>query len=191
MPSQLVGFVLEMSNPPPQHSRREASSLSLLSVVQHNCLGSWDVFLSLFESFKEAHIYPSVVLLQDDPVRQARLPSFNGFVLFFPPVRKLRVGSYVIRSFLARFSVLPRLADKVDVMSLDISSPKPVLGSRFDSFMLINAYPINWADQSVHSVPPESLFPDTGTRLLVVGDLNIHKPLADPLRSFVRRTDSP
>jgi len=173
-----------MSNSPPEPSRRQASSLPLLSVIQQNCLGSWDVFLSLFESFKETRTYPSVVLLQDPPVSQARLPSFNGFVAFFPPVRKPRVVSYVHRSFLACFSVLPRFTDKVDVMSLDISSQKPVFGSHFHSFRLINAYSINTADRRVHSVPPESLFPDTGLPLSVVGDLNIHNPLADPVRVF-------
>jgi len=69
-------------------------------------------------------------------------------------------------------------------MSLDISSQKPVFGSRFHSFRLINAYSINSADRRVRSLPPESLFPDTGVPLLVVGDLNIHNPLADPLRAF-------
>jgi len=70
-------------------------------------------------------------------------------------------------------------------MSLDISSQKPVFGSRFHSFRLVNAYSINSADRRVHSVPPESLFPDTGTPLLVVGDLNIHNPLADPALLFL------
>ena len=69
-------------------------------------------------------------------------------------------------------------------MSLDISSQKPVFGSRFHSFRLVNAYSINLADRMVLSVPPESLFPDTGVPLLVVGDLNIHNPLSDPLHSF-------
>jgi len=173
-----------MSNSPPQSSRRQTSFLSLLSIIQHNCLGSWDVFLSLFESFKETCTYPSVVLLQDPPASQARLPSFSCFVPFFPQVRKLRVAFYVHRSFLARFPVLPRFTERVDVMSLDISSQKPVFGSRFHSFRLVNAYSINLADRRVHSVPPESLFPDTGVPLLVVGDLNIHNSLADPLCSF-------
>jgi len=141
-------------------------------------------FSSLFESFKETHTYPLVVLLQDPPVSQARLPSFTGFVSFFPPVRKPRVESYVHRSFLAHFSVLPRFTDRVDVMSLDISCQKPVFGSRFHSFRLVNAYSINSADRRVHSVPPESLFPDMDVPLLVVADLNIHNPLAYPLRSF-------
>ena len=69
-------------------------------------------------------------------------------------------------------------------MSLDISSQKPVFGSCFHSFTLVNAYSMHSANRRVHSVPPESLFPDTGIPLLVVGDLNIHNPLADLLRVF-------
>jgi len=183
-PLQLVGYIAEMSNWPLESNRRQASSPSLLSVIQHNCLGSRDVCLTLFESFKESHTYPSVVLLQDPPVSKARLPSFNGFAPFFPPVRKPRVASYVHQSSLARFSVLPRFTDRVDIMSLDISSQKPVFGGRFHSFRLINAYSINLADRRVHSVLPESLFPAMGVPLLVVGDLNIYNPLADPLRAF-------
>jgi len=69
-------------------------------------------------------------------------------------------------------------------MSLDISSQKPVFGSWFHSLRLLNAYSINLADRRVDSVPPESLFPDTGIPLLAMGDLDINNPLADPLRSF-------
>jgi len=186
-PAQFVGYVPEMSNSPPESSRTQAASLPLRSVVQHNGLGSWDVFLSLFESFKESRTYPLVVLLQDLPVSQARLRSFNGFVPYFPHLRKPRVASYVHRSFLARFSVLPRFTGRVDIMSLDISSQKHVFGSRFHSFRLINVYSINSVDRRVHSVLREYLFPDTGIPLLVVGDVNIHNPVADPLCAFSSR----
>jgi len=85
---QLVGYVPAMTNPPPESKCRQASSRFLISVIQRNCRGSWDGFLSLFESFKESHTFPSVVLLQDPPFSLARLPFFNGFVPFFLPVRK-------------------------------------------------------------------------------------------------------
>jgi len=62
-------------------------------------------------------------------------------------------------------------------MSLDISSQRPVFGSRFHSFRLVNAYSSNSADRRVHSVPPESLFPKTVVPLSVVGDLNMHNPV--------------
>jgi len=124
-------------------------------------------------------------------VSQARIPSSNGFVPFIPLVRKPRVVFYVHHSFLARFSVLPRFTEKVEVMSLDISSQNPVFGSHCHSFRLVNAYSMNSGDRRVHSVPPESLFPDTGVPLLVVGDLNIYKPQADRLHSFHRSKSPP
>jgi len=112
---------------------------AFLSIVQHNCLGSWNVFLSLFESFKETTTYPSIVLLQDPPVNRAHLPSFNGFKSFFPPVRKPRVAAYVHISFLSNYTVLPRFKGVDDVLSLDISSDEPLFGTSFHSFRIINA----------------------------------------------------
>jgi len=55
-------------------------------------------------------------------------------------------------------------------------------GIGLHSFRVINAYSTNTVDHSIHSVPPEVLFPYLGFPLLVVGDLNIHNPLSDPLR---------
>jgi len=164
-----------------------APAPALLSIVQHNCLGSWNVFLSLFESFKEATTYPSVVLLQDPPVNKAHLPSFNGFKSFFPPVRKPRVAAYVHMSFLSNYTVLPRFKGVDDVLALDVSSDGPLFGTDFHSFRVINAYSTNTLDHRVYSVLPEVLFPDLGFPLLVVGDLNIHNPLSDPLRHFSNR----
>jgi len=160
---------------------------AFLSIVQHNCLGSWNVFLSLFESFKETTTYPSIVLLQDPPVNRAHLPSFNGFKSFFPPARKPRVAAYVHISFLSNYTVLPRFKGVDDVLSLDISSNEPLFGTSFHSFRIINAYSTNTVDHRVHSVSPELLFPDLGFPLLVLGDLNIHNLLSDPLRHFSHR----
>jgi len=177
------GLVPVMINDPRPAGKRPAPNPTLLSIVQHNCLGSWDVFLSLFESFKEAAIYPSLVLLPDPPVNKAHLPSFNGFKSFFPPVRKPRVAAYVHASFLASFSVLPTFQGVDDILALDVSSQEPLFGTNFHSCRLINAYSTNTRDHKVHSVPPEILFPALDVPLLVVGDLNIHNPLLDPLRS--------
>jgi len=182
----IVGFVPVMNNrpTPPHQGHGPAPAPMLLSFVQHNCLGSWNVFLSLFESFKEATTYPSIVLLQDPPVNKAHLPSFKGFMSFFPPVRKPRVAAYVHTSFLSNYTVLPRFKGVDDVLALDISSNEPLFGTAFHSFRVINAYSTNTADHRVHSVSPEVLFPDLGFHLLVLGDLNIHNPLSDPLPHF-------
>jgi len=169
---------------PPPLGQGPAPAPAFLSIIQHNCLGSWNVFLSLFESFKEATTYPLIVLLQDPPVNKAHLPSFNGFKFFFPPVRKPRVAPYVHMSFLSTYTVLPRFKGVDDVLALDISSNEPLFGTAFHSFRIINAYSTNTVDHRVHSVPPDVLFHDLGFPLLVMGDLNIHNPLSDPLRHF-------
>ena len=141
----------------------------------------------MFESFKETTTYPSIVLLQDPPVNKAHHHSFNGFKSFFPPVRKPHVAAYVHLSFLSNYTVLPRFREVDDVLSLDISSNEPLFGTALHSFRIINAYSTNTVDHRVHSVSPEVLFPDLGFPLLVLGDLNIHNPLSDPLRHFSHR----
>jgi len=141
----------------------------------------------LFESFKEATTYPSIVLLQDSPVNKAYLPSFNGFKCFFPPVRKPRVAAYLHMSFLSNYTMLPKFKGVDDVLALDISSNEPLFNTDFHSFRVINAYSTNTANHRLHSVSPEVLFPDLGFPLLVFGDLNIHNPLSDPLRHFSSR----
>jgi len=172
---------------PPPLGQGPAPAPASLSIVQHNCIGSWNVFLSLFESFKEATTYPSIVLLQDPPVNKADLPSFNGFRSFFPPGRKPRVAAYVHISFLSNYTVLPRFKVVDDVLALDVSSNEPPFGTAFRSFRVINAYSTNTADHRVHSVQPDVLFPNHGFPLLVLGDHNIHNPLSDPLRDFSQR----
>ena len=169
---------------PPPLGQGPAPAPAFLSIIQHNCLGTWNVFLSLFETFKEATTYPLIVLLQVLPVNKAHLPSFNGFKSFFPPGRKPRVAAYVHMSFLSNFTVLPRFKGVDDVLALDISSTEPLFGTSFHTFRVINAYSTNTADHRIHSVSPEIHFPDLGFPLLVVGDLNIHNPLSDPLRHF-------
>ena len=128
-----VRVVLVMINHPRPDGIGPAPIPQLLSIVHHNSLGSWDVFLSFFESFREETTYPSLVLLQDPPVNKAHLPSFNGFKSFFPPVRKPRVAAYVHVSFLASFSLLPRFKGVDDILALDVSSQEPLFWTNFHS----------------------------------------------------------
>ena len=97
------------------------------------------------------------------------------------------MAAYVHASFLSNYTVLPRFKGVDDVLALNISSNEPLFGTAFHSFRIINAYSTNTVDHRVHSVSPETLFPDLGFPLLVVGDLNIHNALADPLRHFSHR----
>ena len=97
------------------------------------------------------------------------------------------MAAYVDMSFLSNYTVLPRFKGVDDVLTLNISSNEPLFGTGFHSFSIINAYSTNPVDHRIHSVLPEVLFPDLGFPLLLVGDLNIHNRLSDPLRHFSRR----
>jgi len=66
----------ERASPPPPKP---------FTLIQHNCLGSWDVFRSLFGSFTQLAHHPSIVALQDPPVYRGKLPSFNRFTVVSPP----------------------------------------------------------------------------------------------------------
>src|SRR5437868_160738 len=92
----------------------------VLSVCQHNCLGSWDVFLSFFHSFATAKAPPDIVCLQDPPVWRGRLPSFPGFQSFAPVVsgRPAKVTCHVFSALLRAASILPLFQDRSDIMTL-------------------------------------------------------------------------
>src|SRR5438309_8650289 len=85
-----------------------------LSIVQHNCLGSWSVFLSLFNSLKSWHPIPHIVAIQDPPVWNSLLPSFHMFKAFHRPSSKGNhpcVATYIHQDLLQSASVLPCLFD--------------------------------------------------------------------------------
>src|ERR1700712_3402424 len=103
-----------MFSPPTQPPRvRRLAPLTTLSLVQHNSLGSWDVFLSLFHSFSNG---PPVdfVLLQDPPTSKGFLPSFSGFKPFAPCVSKPKVAIYASLRLLSTFPVLPVFSPDTD-----------------------------------------------------------------------------
>jgi len=77
-----------------------------LTLVQHNSLGSWYVFLSLFSFLMEGPSCVDIVLLQDPLSSKVFLPSFHGLQSFAPPIAGLRVAYYASLSFLQQFVVL-------------------------------------------------------------------------------------
>src|SRR5437868_7567573 len=94
-----------------------------LSIVQHNCLGSWSVFLSLFNSLKSCFPTPHIVAIQDPPVWNSRLPSFRMFKAFHPPAHKGTrppVATSVHQDLLQSASVLPCLFDHLDMLFIAI-----------------------------------------------------------------------
>ena len=152
-----------------------------LTLVQHNSLGSWDVFLSLFSSLIEGSPI-DFVLLQDPPSSKGFLPCYAGFKSFAPPVARPRVACYVSLNFLQRFAVLPFFPSETDdFMALDVFTPEGCFGSSFSRFRIGNAYarPLH---PHPHSVSPETALRDLEYPYLVAGAFNIHNTTTDPSR---------
>ena len=81
-----------------------------VSIIQHNSLGSWDVFLSLFSSLVGT-LHADIVLLQDPPSSKGFLPRFAGFKSFAPPVERPKVAIYVSLRFCSSHTILPGFHD--------------------------------------------------------------------------------
>jgi len=112
-----------MNNHPRPPSRFGLAPVESLTLIQHNSLSSWDVFLSLFSSFTEVPLV-DIVLLQDPPVSRGFLSFFAGFQSFAPPIAKPRVACYVSQRFLLQVSALPFVSpDTKDFMALNIFTP--------------------------------------------------------------------
>src|SRR5205807_1039779 len=91
----------------------------VLSISQHNCLGSWDVFLSVFHYFATAKAPPDIVCLQDIPVWRGRLPSIPTFQSFAHNIcgRPAKVACYVSSDLLRVARSLPLFQDRYDIMT--------------------------------------------------------------------------
>src|SRR5437868_1056551 len=97
-----------------------------LSIIQHNSLGSWDVFLSLCNSFRGLPQSSQLVFLQDPPFYRNRLPVFSGFKAFAPPpsqAKAVKVAAYISLDFLNSYLILPVFFDRLDLMAVDVYTP--------------------------------------------------------------------
>jgi len=152
-----------------------------LTLVQHNSLGSWAVFLSLFSSFADGPPV-DIVLLQDPPSSQGFLPNFCGFKSFSPSIAWPRVACYVSQHSLQKFAVLPFFPPETDhFIVLDVFTPRGCFGSDSPCFRIGNTYSRRH-HPAPHSVSVESSLLDVEYPYLVAGDFNIHNPATDPFR---------
>jgi len=157
-------------------------------IVQHNCLGSWNVFLSLFHSFALLPHPPLVVAIQDPPSRQLVLTTFRGFGSFAPPPPgSPSVAIYVSRVLNHHLSCSSVFHDSSEMLSVDVLSPEGLFGSPHRSLRVTSTYLLYISRSPYRSIPPECLFPVLSYPHLVLGDFNLHHPLADPCRSLSER----
>jgi len=170
-----------MINKPCSPLRLGLAPATDLTLIQHNSLGSWDVFLSLFSSLAEGPP-PDMVLLQDPPSSKGFLPSFSGFKSFAPPIARPRVACYISQNFLRRFAVLPFFPPETDdFMTLDVFIPEGCFGTNSPSFTIGNAY-ARPLPPFLHSVSPESSLLNLDHPYIVAGDFIIHNAATNPFR---------
>ena len=175
-----------MNNSPPtfRRTKRQAPCQGL-TLVQHNSLGSWDVFLSLLNSF--VGLPPvDVIMLQHPPSRKSFLPAVAGSKSFCPPTTKPAVAFHVSLSFLSFYTVLPvASSSSTDVFHLDIYTLTGCFGTSSPRFRLTNVYSRSLPG-STKSVSRSAALPDVNFPCLVAGDFNIHNHAVDPLRVISR-----
>ena len=180
------GFVPGMTNSPPTfRCTKRLATCQGITLVQHHSLGSWDVFLSLVNSF--VGLPPvDIVMLQDPPSRKGFLPSFADFKSFCPPSLKPAVAFYVSLSFLSFYTVLPVASSaSAEVFHLDIYTPSGCFGTPSPKFTLTNVYSCSLPG-SVKSVDQTEALPAVDFPCQVAGDFNIHNRAVDPLRVITR-----
>ena len=154
-----------------------------ISIIQHNSLGSWDVFLSLFGSLVGS-LHTDIVLLQDPPSSKGFLPRFTGFRSFAPPAPRPRVAIYVSLGFCSQYTILPGFHDDTpDAMYLDIYTPEGCFNTSATKFRICNIYAR--VDRGhTRTVSPDTAFRQVEFLYLVADDFNIHNPASDSLRVF-------
>jgi len=178
------------SNPVPIQSPSPSQSFHYpgclnLSIVQHKCLGSSNVFQTLFSFFTSVESSPHVVALQAIPLWRNSPPVFHNYSCFVPPAidgYKPRLAVYVYDKLLSVISILPLFYETGDLMAVNFHSPEGLFDTSHNLFCLYNAYSI--PSRQNRSLSPFDLFPQHDFPTLVLGDLNIHHPTSDPARFF-------
>jgi len=157
-------------------------------IIQHNCLESCDVFLSLFHSFTMLPHPPLLVAIQDRPSRRSVLPTFPGFMSFAPPPPgRPRVAIYVSRTLNQHVACSTIFHDSSEMLSVDVFSPEGLFGSPHYSLRVTSVYLLRTNRPPYRSIPPQRIVSFLSYPHLGLGDFNLHHPLADPCRSLCER----
>jgi len=157
-------------------------------IVQHYCHGSRDVFLSLIQSFTLLPHPPLLVAIQDPPSRRSVLSTFPGFLSFAPPPPGCpRVAIYLSRTLNQHLSCSTVFHDSSEMLSVDILLSEGLLGSPHRSLRVTSVNLLCTNSPPYHSISPERLFSFLSYPHLILGDFNLHHPLADPCRSLSER----
>jgi len=156
-------------SPSPSQSFHYPGCLNL-SMVQHNCLGSSNVFQTLFSFFTSVESSPHIVALQDIPLWRNSPPVFRYYKCFFPPATesyKPRVATYVHERLLTVISVLQLCFERGELMAVNLHSPEGLFDTSHKLFRLYNVNSI--PNGHIWSASPVDVFPQHHFPTCVVG----------------------
>jgi len=104
-----------------------------------------------------------------------------------PPPGRPRVAIYVSRTLNQHLSCSTVLHGSSDMISIDVFSPAGLFGSPHRSLRVTSVYLLRTNSPPYRSVLPERVFSFLSYPHLVLGDFNLHHPLADPCCSLSER----
>lgn len=114
-----------------------------LSIIQHNCARSNQVFLSLFSSFAK-NSPPQIVAIQE-PFLFNNIPlDAPGYTLVLPfpapPPDRISVCFYILSDFLKSTSFFPLLFNRGDLIGVNLHWNNAPSSSNLKSLKILNAY---------------------------------------------------
>ena len=104
-----------------------------------------------------------------------------------PPPGRPRVTIYVSRTLNQHLSCATVFHDSSEMLSVDVFSPEDLFGSPHRSLRVTSVYLLRTNRPPYHSIPPEHISSVLSYPHQVLGDFNLHHPLADPCCSLSER----
>src|SRR6266849_2488485 len=172
--------------PPRRHrfsSPSRPAKQDFLNNIQHNCCGSNPLFLSLCSIFKP--LKPDIIALQDPFLFNGKPLNAPGFTLIFDHAASAaKVATYINTNLLKTASYTTNHTRSPDTLSITLFIQNQPL-------QIHNIYNTPWNPSALIA---QEIFVLSTFPTIVLGDFNLHSPLADPLRHFTHeelRTSHP
>ena len=159
---------------PPSNPISPNTRLESFRIFQHNCRGSNVVFLSFCSIVRSPS--PSLLVVQDPFLFKGSPPRAPGFIsLYDSSLSSPRVVFYLQEDFAKGASFSIEFFNSPYMLALNV---------RVDhsNLRIINVYNISW-DPGRALVPSKALS-TSPIPTLVLGDFNVHHPIANPARYF-------
>jgi len=128
---------------------------------------------------------PLIVTIQDPPSRCSVLPTIPGFLSFAPPPPgQPCMAIYVFCLLDTHLSCTTVFHGTSEMLSVDVFCLEGLFKSSHHSLRLTSVNLLYINRPPYHSITPTCVFFPLPYPHLIVGDFNIHHPLADPVRSL-------